>query len=237
MASRKRLRSEKRPPAAWPKTIPEARALQLLLKEKIHLVPPRKPPRLIAGVDAAFLKDKIIAAACLFTFPELTLLEEAFAIQTCSFPYRPGYLSFREGPAIIEALGRLKKQPDLILFDGQGIAHPRRMGIASFTGVIIDLPAIGCAKSRLIGGYREPGGRKGDWSVLKHRGETVGAVLRTRADVRPLFVSPGHRVDLESSIRIVLDCTRNYRIPEPLRAAHFLSHQIASGSSTILSSK
>ena len=115
--------------------------------------------------------------------------------------------------------------PDLILVDGQGIAHPRGIGIASHIGVLLDIPAIGCAKSRLIGEFVEPGARKGSWSPLVHRGTIIGAVVRTRNDVRPLFVSPGHRVDLQNCLRIVEACSKGYRIPEPLRRAHLLSKE------------
>jgi deoxyribonuclease V len=135
----------------------------------------------------------------------------------------PGYLVFREGPAIIAALRGLRRQPDVLLVDGQGIAHPRSIGIASHLGVLLDLPAIGCAKTRLIGEYRVPALRKGSWSALHHEGAAVGAVLRTRDGTSPLFISPGHRMDRESSIRIVLACVGRYRIPEPLRCADMLS--------------
>ena len=220
--------SERKLHFPWPKTIAEARALQVRWKDRIKLLPLKKLPELVAGVDAAFLDDKVIAAACLFRYPDMAPLEEASAIRVCSFPYRPGFLSFREGPAIIEALWRLKTKPDLILFDGQGIAHPRRMGIAAFIGVLLDAPAIGCAKSRLVGEFQEPGRSKGEWTALRYRGQTIGAVLRTKNNVRPVFVSPGHKMNLRSSIQIVLSCAKKYRIPEPLRAADSLAKRIAS---------
>jgi deoxyribonuclease V len=153
-------------------------------------------------------------------------VEDVFAVTNCLFPYVPGFLSFREGPAIIEALSRLKIKPDLILLDGQGIAHPKGLGIASHIGILLDLPTVGCAKSRLVGEYKEPGSNKGAWSPLKFHGSIVGAVLRTRDSVRPLFVSPGHRIDLKASIEIVLGCIGRYRIPEPLRRADILSKRI-----------
>ncbi len=210
----------------WPENIRAAKAIQIALKDKVRIVPLRKNPRFIAGVDAAFFEDKVIGVACLYKYPEIIPLEEAFSVTETSFPYIPGFLSFREGPAIIEAFNNLKIKPDIILFDGQGIAHPKGMGIAAHIGVILDMPTIGCAKSRLVGGYKEPGFKKGNWSSLKYNSKVVGAVLRTKENVRPVFVSPGHRIDLMGSIKIVLGCTSRYRIPEPLRRADFLSKRI-----------
>lgn len=210
----------------WPSNIKDARAIQIALRDKVRIFPLRKKPKFIAAVDAAFFQDKVIGVACLYKYPEIILLEEASAVTMLSFPYIPGFLSFREGPAIIEALNRLKIKPDVILFDGQGIAHPLGLGIASHIGVLIDMPTIGCAKSRLIGEHKEPGFKKGDRSSLEYKNKVVGAVLRTRDSIRPLFVSPGHRIDLKSSIEIVLGCISKYRIPEPLRRADFLSKKI-----------
>ena len=212
----------------WPKTItlPEAQELQNQLRKKVRVSPLAKEPRYIAGVDAAFSDDRVFAGVCLYCLPELALLEHKTAIRTLSFPYVPGYLSFREGPAIIAALRKLSHKPDVILVDGQGIAHPRGFGIASFIGVFLDIPAIGCAKSRLIGEYTEPGNRKGSWSPLWFETRTVGAVVRTRDHTRPLFISPGHKTDLASAIHISLTCVGKYRIPEPLRCADMLSKQI-----------
>lgn len=210
----------------WPVDIAEARKIQDEYRNKVKIVPLGKVPDYIAGVDAAFSDDKVIGVACLYKYPEIVPLEDSFVIEKTAFPYIPGYLSFREGPAIIHALIELKRKPDLILFDGQGIAHPKRLGIASQIGAILDMPAIGCAKSRLVGEYEEPGCKKGDWSPLTYGGEVVGAVLRTRDGVRPVFVSPGHRIDLKGSIEIVLGCTGKYRIPEPLRRADMVSKKM-----------
>ncbi len=210
----------------WPENTKNARAVQVALKDKVKTIPLRKKPELIAGVDAAFSVDKVIGVICLYTYPELTLIEEAFVVKEISFPYIPGFLSFREGPAIVEALNGLELKPDVILFDGQGIAHPKGLGLASHIGVLLDAPTIGCAKSRLVGEYKEPGLKKGAWSPLKYHGKVVGSVLRTRDHVRPLFVSPGHKIDLRSSLEIVLGCTRKFRIPEPLRMADFVSKKI-----------
>jgi len=210
----------------WPINISDAKAIQIALRDKVKIIALKKPPQYIASVDASFTDDEIIAVACLYKYPELVYLGHETAIRKASFPYVPGYLTFREGPAIIEAINSLKIKPDIILFDGQGIAHPKGIGIASHIGVLLDMPTIGCAKSRLIGEYKEPRFKKGDWSSLKYNGRTVGAVLRTKGNVRPLFVSPGHRIDLKASIEIVLGCTSKYRIPEPLRWADFISKKL-----------
>jgi deoxyribonuclease V len=210
-------------PITWPDTISEAKVVQSALQDKVKIFPLQKMPKYIAAVDAAFPENQVLAVACLYRYPELSLVEETIAVTEVAFPYIPGFLSFREGPAIIAAIEKLPVKPDLILVDGQGIAHPKGMGIASHIGVLIDIPTIGCAKSRLVGEYKEPGFRKGAWSPLQYDGKVVGAVLRTRDHVRPLFISPGHRVDLKSSIEIVLGCTGKYRIPEPLRRADILS--------------
>lgn len=204
----------------WPANVQEAKKVQEALMARLRITPLRKPPSLIASLDAAFLGDRVIGAACLFSYPGLEKLEEAFSVRKCIFPYIPGYLSFREGPVLLEALGKLHGKPGLIMLDGQGIAHPRGMGIASHLGVLLGMPSIGCAKSRLVGEFNEPGRRRGQWSPLILNGNTVGAVLRTREAVRPVFVSPGHRIDLAGAIEIVMGSTGKYRIPEPIRCAH-----------------
>lgn len=210
----------------WPDDIATARSLQEELRAKVRIIPLKKRPAYVAGVDSAFIGDKVIAVACLYTYPQLEPVEDADAVKESSFPYVPGYLTFREGPAIMSALKKLKRKPDLLVCDGQGIAHPRRIGIAAHLGVLLDMPSIGCAKTRLIGDYAEPGRKKGNWSYLKHNGEIIGAVLRTRSGVKPVFVSPGHKIDMTGSIEIVLNCTDKYRIPEPLRRADMLSKKI-----------
>lgn len=214
----------------WPETfsISDARKVQEQVREKVRIAPFRGMPGSIAGVDAAFSDDAVYAAACLFRFPGLELLEEAYAVRRLSVPYVPGFLALREGTAIITAIGKLGTRPDVLLVDGQGLAHPRGAGIASHIGVMLNIPAIGCAKKRLIGEFGQPGSRKGEWSPLRYEGGIVGAVLRTRDGVNPLFVSPGHRVDLKSAVRIVLACTGKYRIPEPIRCADMLSKKLKS---------
>jgi deoxyribonuclease V len=154
------------------------------------------------------------------------LLDEVCTVSPVSFPYISGYLSFREGEAIIRSLRLLKAKPDLVLIDGQGIAHPRRMGIASHIGVLLDQPTIGCAKSRLVGEFEEPGWKRGAHASLLFQEKIVGAVVRTRDNIRPLFISPGHKVSLKNAVEIVLQTARGFRIPEPLRRADFLSKQV-----------
>lgn len=212
----------------WPKslTIPEAREIQKRLRKKVRITPLTKEPRYIAGVDAAFSHDTVFAAACLYLFPELVLREQKISVQKLLFPYVPGFLSFREGPAIISALEKLSQKPDLILVDGQGIAHPRGLGIASHIGVFLGIPTIGCAKSRLIGEHSEPGNRKGDHAPLIFEGQIIGSVLRTRDYTRPLFISPGHKTDLTAAVHFTLGCTGRYRLPEPLRCADTLSKKV-----------
>ncbi len=210
----------------WPRDLKKARRLQEILQKKVTIIPLKKKPKYIAGVDAAFLNNKTVGAACLYMYPEMLLIEETYAITKTLFPYIPGFLSFREGPVIIKALKGLSKKPDIILIDGQGIAHPKRLGIASHIGVLLNIPTIGCAKSRLIGTYKEPGTKKGNYSSLLYEEEIVGVVVRTKDNVKPLFVSPGYRIDIRGSMGIVLACSQKYRIPEPLRRADFIAKKI-----------
>jgi len=217
----------------WPNDIAAARELQELYRQRVRVAPLDREPRFVAGVDASFSGDRVFGAACVYRFPELTLVEQAGAVATVPFPYVPGFLLFREGPAIIAAIRRLKTRPDLLLVDGQGIAHPMGIGSASHLGILLGIPAIGCAKTRLVGEYREPGKHRGDRSELNCEGRTVGAVLRTRTNVRPLFVSPGHKVDLEDAIRMVMLCAGKYRIPEPLRCADWMSRRMKAESGAI----
>jgi len=173
----------------------------------------------VAGVDIGLRGDTAVAAVVRMAFPSLEVEEVATARRPVDFPYIPGLLGFREVPAIVQAFEKLAEIPDLLLVDGHGLAHPRRFGVACHLGVELDLPAIGCGKSRLIGEFREPGRRRGCRTQLRDRGEVIGHVLRTRDGVRPIFVSIGHRIDLETATRIVLRCGKGYRLPEPTRAA------------------
>lgn len=201
----------------WPTTIAEARRIQEDLSTKVTISALRTQVKTVAGVDAAFGGGMTFAAAALYDLETLSCLEESHHVEATRFPYVPGYLSFREGPAMIEAIAKLRQRPDLIMVDGQGIAHPRRLGIASFLGVLLEMPTIGCAKSRLVGEYREPPFAKGCWSDLTLNGETVGVVLRSRDRVRPLFVSPGHLITLAETLELVLRlCTRYRRCGTPM---------------------
>jgi deoxyribonuclease V len=159
-------------------------------------------------------------------YPELTLLEEATFSTRVSFPYIPGLLTFREGPPLMAAFAKLHKTPDVIFFDGQGIAHPRGIGLAAHLGLLLDRPAIGCAKSRLVGSHAPVGDNRGDWTELIHQDRQVGAVLRTRERIKPVYVSQGHRIGLERAVALVLACCRGYRIPEPIRRAHLAVNRL-----------
>lgn len=205
----------------WDVTPEQAVAIQQRLREQILVVPLDKPVHRIAGVDAGFTDEGRTArsAVALFSYPELELLESHTALDPVRFPYIPGLLSFREIPVALKALGMLSQQPDLLLCDGQGIAHPRRMGIATHLGLVTGIPSIGVGKSRLTGRYTEPGPDKGDQSPLMAGKERIGTVLRSRDGVRPLFVSPGHLVSHEDAVAWVMRCLTRYRLPEPIRTA------------------
>jgi deoxyribonuclease V len=209
----------------WDVSIAEAKQLQLELAQHIVLEDRFQAPRFVAGVDVGFEnKGKVTRAAiAVLNYPELELIDKSVIRSKTCFPYVPGYLSFRELPAVLQALDKLKTIPDMFLCDGQGIAHPRRFGIACHLGVLTDIPSIGVAKSRLVGSYLEPGINKGEQSPLYYKDEVIGTVLRTRKAVKPLFISPGHRISMESVATWVLNCTTRYRLPETTRQAHRLA--------------
>ena len=177
----------------------------------------------VAGVDVKIQGELITSAIVLLSYPELEAITHAVASQRVNFPYVPGLRGFREGPVILAALAELSLRPDLLIVAGHGVAHPRRLGLASHLGLLVDLPAIGCAKSRLCGEYDEPGIERGSYTPLFEQEETIGAVVRSRPGVKPIFVSIGHRVDLPTGIGYVLDSCRAYRLPEPIRWAHRLA--------------
>lgn len=179
-------------------------------------------PAAIAGVDVTFSPDgqTAIAGVVLLNFPELTIIEKTWSVGPMNFPYIPGLLSFREAPIILHAVSKLRHNIDLIMVDGQGYAHPRRFGLACHLGVALDCPSIGCAKSRLIGTYEEPHQQKAARSDLFDGPELIGAVLRTRKGVKPLYVSIGHKVTLDQAVQVVLSCCPRYRLAEPIRQAH-----------------
>lgn len=209
----------------WPNSITQAREVQARLRDRVITTDQLPEIQRVAGVDVGFEeKGKITrAAVAVLSFPKLELVEQSVTRMPTTFPYVPGYLSFRELPGLLSALGNLKNLPNLILCDGQGIAHPRRFGLACHLGVLTGLPTLGVAKSRLIGEYQPPAELKGAWSPLLDKGELIGAVLRTRDHVSPLFISSGHRVSLQTAIKLVLACTTRYRLPETTRQAHKLA--------------
>ncbi|MEL7241272.1 MAG: deoxyribonuclease V [Cyanobacteria bacterium J06643_5] len=210
----------------WNLTTTEAKIIQEeLRKEVITEDKFAEPVKYVAGVDMGFEADGTIsrAAVAVLSFPDLQLQEQTIAKRPTTFPYIPGFLSFREIPAVLDALQKINTIPDIILCDGQGLAHPRRLGIACHLGVILDMPTIGVAKSWLIGDYEEVSQKKGSWKPLIHNNETIGAVLRTRANVKPLYVSSGHRISLPTAIDYVLRCTPKYRLPETTRIADKLA--------------
>jgi deoxyribonuclease V len=175
----------------------------------------------VAGVDVSVKGDICRAAVVVLSFPALRAVETVTHTEKVKFPYIPGLLSFREAPSVLECVRKLRREPDVLIFDGQGTAHPRGTGIAAHLGVFLRKPTVGCAKSRLYGTYTDPGTEKGSCSPLKDPGEReIGAVLRTRTGVKPLFVSPGHLADIPSSVRLVLKCCTAYKLPETTRAAH-----------------
>ncbi len=181
---------------------------------------PLESIRLVAGVDVSVKDDRSRAAVVVLRFPALDVVETVTAERPTTFPYVPGLLSFREGAVILDALGGLTSTPDAFLFDGQGTIHPRRLGIACHIGLFLDAPAVGCAKSLLVGHHATLPADKGAWVPLLDRGEVIGAALRTRANVKPVYVSVGHRAALDDARALVLACATRCRLPEPLRAAH-----------------
>ncbi|EDX75973.1 Endonuclease V superfamily [Coleofasciculus chthonoplastes PCC 7420] len=206
-------------------TVEEATAIQNQLSREIITSDQLGEVKYVAGVDVGFEDNYAIsrAAVAVLSFPELQLIEQAIARRPTNFPYIPGFLSFREVPVVMDALSQIKITPDLILCDGQGIAHPRRFGLACHLGLLITVPTIGVAKSRLIGQHEELPPEKGNWQPLRHRGEVIGAVVRSRTGVKPLYVSPGHRISLPTAIDYVLRCTPKYRLPETTRWADKLA--------------
>jgi len=219
---------------SWKVSPGEAIQLQNELKGKISLKKSFNKVKIVAGADVSYYQNKMIAGVIVFEFPNLKVIERQFFISPINLPYIPGLLTFREGPSLLEALKKIKIEPDIILFDGQGIAHPRRMGIATHLGLFLDKPTIGCAKSRLSGKYTSVGEKKGDYVLLKEGEEVLGAVLRTRKKVKPIFISPGYKIDLSNSIEIVLKCTEKYRLPLPVREAHIFVNQIRNDLAVIM---
>jgi len=218
----------------WNVTYREAISIQEKLRRNISLINSIRKVRSVAGADVSYSRrgGEGIAAMVVFSYPDLDLMDEAFARGEVSFPYIPGLLSFREAPLLIEAFQRLQCIPDVVLYDGQGIAHPRSLGLASHMGLLLELPSVGCAKKKLVGDFEEVGLQPGSTTPIKIEGKIIGAVIRTRRGVKPVFVSPGHLIDLESSIELVLKTCRGFRLPEPIRRAHLMVKRIRSRGTT-----
>lgn len=207
----------------WPKTLEEAQEVQKRLRAQVITQDQLGEVSTVAGVDCGYEGDLTRAAVVVFSYPALAPLDAVVARRPSLFPYVPGFLSFREAPAVLAALSALRVRPDLLLCDGQGIAHPRRFGIACHLGVLTGLPTIGCAKSKLFGAHGPVPEEKGAYVPLLSRGESIGLVLRTRPGVKPLYVSVGHRLSLPTALSYVLACLTKYRLPEPIRAADSLA--------------
>lgn len=214
----------------WDLSYQQAIAVQKRLAGQVKFIQLKGSPKTVAGLDCAFSKNSAKVTACIVVLklPDLNLIETTNAVRKVTFPYIPGLLSFREGPVCLAAAEKLKAEPDLFIIDGQGIAHPRRLGLAAHLGLFFDKPTIGCAKSKLIGTFKEPPPEKGTYTLLKDTKsvqpktshEVIGAVLRTRTNVKPVFISPGNMCLLEDAIKLCLACTTKYRLPEPTRLAH-----------------
>ncbi len=176
--------------------------------------------KLVAGVDVSVKNNQSRAAIVVLTYPELVVIESVTALQPTPFPYIPGLLTFREGPALTEAFEKLQNEPDVFIFDGMGRIHPRRMGIASHMGLWVGKPSIGCGKTHFIGTYDEPNLPAGSYSPLTDKGDLLGVVLRTRTNVKPVYISVGHLADLDTAVQFTINCTPRYRLPQPIRMAH-----------------
>ncbi|HWI59434.1 MAG TPA: deoxyribonuclease V [Bacillota bacterium] len=213
-----------RPPHSWRLSPRRAIALQKQMAELVCQAPLSGTPRFIAGVDAAFSPDEqwCIAGVVLWDLQERCVKERHTARRKLNFPYIPGLLSFREIPAWVAALRKLRQTPDVLLCDGHGLAHPRRFGIACHLGILCGLPSIGCGKSRLIGTHDAPALARGSRAALVHKEQVIGAVLRTQTGINPVYVSVGHQIDLSTAVAIVLRCATQYRLPEPTRLADHL---------------
>ena len=213
---------------SWNLPYDEAIKVQSDLSSRIVLTPLKDEPNLIAGADVSYSKgsDLFFSGVVVLEMPQMTVVEEVTAQGKVDFPYIPGLLSFRESPVLIKAFENLKNIPNVVMLDGQGIAHPRGLGIASHIGLILDVPTIGCAKNILVGKYETPNIEAGEHTPIVFKGKTVGVALRTKRKVSPVFVSPGHKIDIQTAIDVVLKTCRGYRLPEPTRLAHLLVNRV-----------
>jgi len=220
-----------KPLHSWNVSVEQAIRIQEAFKERIILKRTFSKVRTIGGGDVAYSSkgNLLFGAIVVLSFPDMEILQTALTVGKISFPYISGLLSFREGPMLVKAFQRLKLKPDVMIYDGQGIAHPRGMGLASHMGLWLNIPSIGCAKTPLLDEFISPGPLKGSFAWIRKEGRKVGAVLRTKENVKPLFVSSGHLIDLSTSIQLILECCEGYRFPEPLRKAHQLSRKMLHG--------
>ena len=215
-------------PAPDPALVRSLTAQQQELRQRLRHEPLAREPRLIAGCDSSFpTPDTILSVFVVLRFPSLELVEKVYSYGVVPFPYVPGFLSFREAPNVVQAFAKLENKPDVIMVDGHGIAHPRRVGIAAHLGVLLDMPTFGVAKQKLTGTFAEPGPARGDLSPLTDAktGELIGEVIRSKDKVLPLFVSPGHRCDQATATRLTLACLRGYKLPEPTRLADYWAEE------------
>jgi len=212
----------------WPNDYRSAVALQNRLRGRVILRPLPKRMRLVAGADVSYDKgsDLMHAGVVVMRLPGLQVIDTQAASVRVTFPYIPGLLSFREAPALLEVFRKLRTPPDAVIFDGQGIAHMRGIGLASHVGLWLGIPSVGCAKSRLVGDHREPADDRGRRAALRYKGRVIGSVVRTRQGVKPVYVSPGHLADVPSAVRLVRRCCTRFRLPETTRAAHRLVNQV-----------
>jgi Deoxyinosine 3''endonuclease (endonuclease V) len=209
----------------------EAVALQKELRDKVQLTPLQHPVKTVAGADISFNKfsEIVYAGIIVLSYPDMQPIAQSGVVTSTKFPYIPGLLGFREVPALVEAWNKLDTKPDVLILDGHGIAHPRRMGIATHFGLVAHTPTLGCAKSLLTGKYEEPGQLPGSTSPLVDKGEIIGEVLRTKLKCKPVYISPGHLITQGQSLEIIKNCIGKYRIPEPTRLAHLLVNQLRTG--------
>ena len=207
---------------SWNVTPPEAIALQRELADRIDMRTPLTHCDLVAGADVSYdrFSNLFYAGVVVLRMDDLTVVEKQGVMREVTFPYVPGLLSFRETPVLLEVFAKIKSEPDAVILDGHGFSHPRRFGYACHVGLCLDRPSVGCAKSRLIGTYKEPGRRPGSVAPLKAGKEIIGQIVRTKAGVKPVFVSVGHKINLRSAVELVLATCRGYRLPEPTRQAH-----------------
>jgi deoxyribonuclease V len=212
----------------WDLPSSEAVVLQRELAGRVDVRTPLTHWELVAGADVSYnrFSNAFYAGVVVLRAPDWAVVERKGAVRESPFPYIPGLLSFREAPALLDAFAKVESEADVVMFDGQGIAHPRRLGIAAHIGLWLDRPSIGCAKSRLCGHYQEPGPQAGSVAALVDHGEVIGEVVRTKDRVQPVFVSPGHKIDLPSAVRVVLDSCKGYRLPEPTRQAHLYVNEL-----------